>query len=104
MKGNDLIRQLVLESICNDYENVDQVILPEIVDKASNFGLHIDRPEIVEALAGLVAAGLAKAYLLSTQKPFFTELEGMPPLDTIETDLKTYFYITDSGRNLILSE
>ena len=31
------------------------------------------------------------------------ELTGMPPVDVVETDFKTYFYITKKGMELHLS-
>ena len=53
----------------DDYENVDQIILPTVAKlAASEYGLTIERPEVVSALAGLVADGLAKAYLLSGEQ------------------------------------
>jgi hypothetical protein len=52
----------------------------------------------------LIQDGLAKAYLLSPFEPFSTELEGMPPLDVIEQDFETYFYVTKKGMDLQLSE
>jgi hypothetical protein len=60
----------------------------------------IERSEIVDALAELIQDGLAKAYLLSPFEPFSTELEVMPPLDVIEQDFETYFYVTKKGKDL----
>ena len=57
----------------------------------------IERSEIVEALAWLIENGLARAYLLSCFEPHSTELEGMPKIDPVEQDFKTYFYITKKG-------
>jgi hypothetical protein len=50
----------------------------------------------------LIAEGLAKAYLLSGAKPI--ELQGTPPLDLIEENFKTYFYITKKGTDFHLSD
>ncbi|HSP68319.1 MAG TPA: hypothetical protein VLN48_11365 [Bryobacteraceae bacterium] len=83
---------------------MDQVILPNVAKGAVKCGLSIERSEIVDALAGLIEDGLAKAYLLSTREPFSTELQGMPPLDVIEEYFETYFYITKKGKNLLLSD
>jgi hypothetical protein len=57
----------------------------------------------VDALAGLIQDGLAKAYLLAPFEPFSTELQGMPPLGIIEEDFETYFYATKKGIDLRLS-
>ncbi len=103
MDRSELIRLMVLNEICDDFENVDQVILPQIAKEVAKCGLVIERSEIVDALAGLVKDGLAKAYLLSPYEPFSTELQGMPPLDVIEEDFETYFYVTKKGMDLQLS-
>ena len=47
---------------------------------------------------------MAKAYRLSCFEPFKEDLEGMPPLDVIETYFKTYFYITKKGMERQLSD
>jgi hypothetical protein len=52
-------------------------------------------------LAGLIADGLAKAYVLSSRKPHATELPEMPSLEIVEEDFKTYFYITRKGLDLL---
>ena len=99
----ELVRLLVLCEICDDYENVDQIILPNVAKRAAKCGLVIERSEIVNALAGLVQDGLAKAYRLSPFEPYSTELQGMPPLDVIEEFFETYFWATKKGIDLQLS-
>ena len=96
----ELVRLLVLREICDDYENVDQIILPRVAKDAAKCGLVIERSEIVNALAGLVQHGLAKAYLLSPFEPYSTELQRMPALDVIEEEFETYFYVTKKGLDL----
>lgn len=90
---------MVLNEICDDFENVDQTILPAVAKDCAKLGFVVDRSEIVRALAGLVEDGLAKGYVLDGHSgdPFSGELPGMPPLDQIERDFKTYFYITERG-------
>src|SRR5271170_4440732 len=104
MHRSELIRRMVLNAICDDYENVDQVILSDVAGDGAKLGLTIVRSEIVDALAGLVADGLAKAYLLSSREPCSTELQGMPSLDVAEENFATYFYITKKGMELHLSD
>jgi hypothetical protein len=103
MERNELIRRMVLNDICDDYENVDQVIFPEVVETAARLGLTITRPEVVQALAELIERGLAKAYRLSRTEPI--DYEGMPPMmDVVEEDFATYFFRTKEGLELILSD
>ena len=99
MDRREVIRLLVLNEISDDFENVDQIILPHVVKATAKCGLAVGRAEIVDALAGLVRDGLAKAYILSSAKrdPFSGELPDMPPLDVIEENFETYFYITKEG-------
>ena len=98
----ELVRRLVLNSICDFGENVDQCILPELIADGAKCGLTIDRPEVVGTLEGLVEDGLAKASLLSPWEPE-AEIQGMPPMDQIEEFFKTYFFITEKGMELHLS-
>jgi hypothetical protein len=102
MDRNELIRWMVLDEICDDYENVDQIILPDVARDCAKLGFVVDRSNIVKALGELIEGGLAKAYLLSGTKP--EELRGMPSLDVIEEDFKTYFYVTPKGKELHLSD
>lgn len=99
MNRTEFLHRLVLNTICDDFENVDQVILREVAEQGATCGLTIRRADVVEALRGLVEAGLAKAYDLpgSSADPFSGELAGMPPLDVAEEHFRTYFYITKKG-------
>jgi hypothetical protein len=51
MNRAELVRLMVLNEICDDYENVDQIIFPQVARQAAKCGLAIERPEIVDALA-----------------------------------------------------
>jgi hypothetical protein len=103
MKRSELIRR-ILNEICDDYENVDQIILPHVEKNGGKLGFAVERSEIVRALAELVADGLASAYLLSGTEPCSIELQGMPPLDVVEENFETYFYITRKGMDFHLSD
>lgn len=94
---------MVLDEISDDYENVDQIILPNVANQCAKLGFVVERPQVVKALAELIANGLAKAYLLSSTEPA-KELPGMPPLDMVEDHFETYFYITKKGMDLHLSD
>lgn len=100
----EFVRRAVLASICDDYENVDQVILRQVAEEGSKQGIAVDRSEIVSALAALIEGGLAKAYTLSCTEPFSVELGGMPELDVIEMDFATYFLATKKGVELHLAD
>ena len=103
MERSELIRRMVSE-ISDDYENVDQIILPHVTKDCAKLGLAVERSEIVQSLGKLIVDGLAKAYLFAGREPFPTELQGMPPLDRVEEDFKSYFYITKKGLDLHLSD
>ena len=104
MERRELMRRLVFNWISDDFENVDQIILPNVTRHGSELGLTVERSDIVNALEGLIQDGLAKAYILSGREPFETELLGMPPLDVVEENFKTYFYITKKGMDLHLAD
>ncbi|MEO8099259.1 MAG: hypothetical protein ABI811_16260 [Acidobacteriota bacterium] len=100
MNRSQFVQSLVLGSICDDFENVDQVILRIIAEDGAKSGLTIERPEVVIALTCLVEAGLARAYELSSfggRDPFSGILSGMPQIDEVEEDFHTYFYVTEKG-------
>ena len=103
MNRRELVQRLVLNSISDDYENVDQVILRDVSEWAARCGLTVERAEVVDALAALIEAGLARAYLLSGTKPHVRELRGMPPMNVIESNFKTYFCLTKTGMDLHVS-
>jgi hypothetical protein len=82
------------------------VILQDVSAAGAKCGLATERSEVVDALAGLIENGLAKAYILTAteREPFSGELQGMPPMEVIEEDYKTYFYITTKGMDVHLSD
>jgi hypothetical protein len=100
MDRRELIRRLALREICDDYENADQIILPSIARALAPHGFTIERIEVVKAIADLVADGLARGFILSSFPPHETMLEGMPDIDVIEEDYRTYFLATSKGRQV----
>ena len=102
MTRPEFVQRLVLNTICDDFENVDRVILRDVADIGASCGLTIQRAEVVESLRALAEAGLARAYDLfpGIRDPFSGELHGMPPLDLVEHDFRTYFYVTRQGIEL----
>jgi hypothetical protein len=97
MDRDELVQRMVLSRICDDYENVDQSILPEVAENASGLGFTIERADVINALSNLVARGLAKCYIISGAEPFAAELEGMPSLDVAEQNHRTFFLATHEG-------
>lgn len=106
MERSELLRRLVLNSMCDDFENIDQIILPSVRRDGAMLGLTISRSDVVKTLTELINNGMAKAYLLdgSGTGPFSGELPGMPSVDIIEEDFKTYFYPTKKGMDFHLSD
>lgn len=94
---------MVLSEISADFENVDQMILPNVAEQCAKLGFAAGRSHIIEALGALVENGLAKAYVLSSKEPA-KELQGMPPMNVPEEHFVTYFYITTVGMEYLRSE
>ena len=99
MDRKGLVLRFVLNSICDDCENVDQIILNQVAEDGAKCGLTIERGEIVDALSGMIENGLAKAYALSCWEPA-RELQGMPDIRVPEEYFETYFYITEKGMDV----
>lgn len=100
-----LIQRLVLDKICDDYENVDQTILEEVTRDAPEFHLTITRSDVVAALEQLIALGLAKAYVAAGTPLRLVATAGMPSMDLVEEeDFRTWFYATPKGLDLQLND
>jgi hypothetical protein len=104
MTRRDLVRRLALNSISDDGENVDQIILDDVRESCVECGLHIERVEVVEALRDLVTSGLARAVILSQPPAESVDVDGMPPMDEVEEAFRTYFFITKKGMEVHLSD
>jgi hypothetical protein len=106
MTRSEFIRRLVLNATYDDFENVDQVILPPVAEVGAKCGQPIHRSDVVEALCALVGLGLVKAYKLSAtdSDPFSGEIQGMPPIAVPEEDFATYFYPTKQGMDFHLGD
>jgi hypothetical protein len=100
MTRNDFIRRFVLNEICDDYENLD-VLQSVIANESSRCGLEISRDEIVQGIAELIEAGLAKAYKLTPTRRPAEEIPGVPPLDQIDN---YYFWATPRGLDVQASD
>jgi hypothetical protein len=99
MTRAEFVQRLILNSMCDDFENVDQVVLRDVSEVAAKCVTDRRASRGREESAGARRRGLAKAYDLSTgnSDPFSGELRDMRPLDTPEVDFSTYFYPTSKG-------
>jgi hypothetical protein len=101
----ELVLRIVLNEISNDYENLHQ-ITKQVRRTSSDCGMTISVHEILQALADLVAAGLAKPYRLSNG---VKGIDGMPPAGEIgspdEPDVEdAFFWITKKGMKIHVAE
>ena len=98
MKRDELVRQLVLAEIADDYEEPDH-IWENVAQRAEMCSLPVERAMIARILLELVDLGLARAYDLSLRGPA-RELDTAPPLEQIA---KYYFWITPQGKDVHLT-
>jgi hypothetical protein len=90
----NLLRNLVLSAISNDYEDIP-TITSEVTGWAAEQGLHVTVGEILATLIELLQLGHAKAYR-------FIPPYNLPPevvcLTQITEDNDCYFFITPYGQ------
>jgi len=96
----DFIRRAVLNACCDDWENIDQQMLQQAAEYCAKCGITIGRPDVVETLAELLKDGLVQAYGPPSGYP----LDAMPAVDQPEEYFETYFYLTDKGMELHMSD
>jgi hypothetical protein len=92
---SELVRMLVLNEICDDYENLAVSIEMPIKERGGRCGLYIEKEEIVEALTELFDLGWAKAYHLDGERT--TVFKTMPSLTEMEDFSGAWFYRTEEG-------
>lgn len=88
---------LVLDAICDDYENLHQIT-------KHLSGLSLETSEILQTLSDLIDAGLARAYRLDNTAE---ELPGMPSSNEVGSPCESaigdpWFYLTEAGMKLHL--
>ncbi len=98
----ELVQRLVLNSICDDYENLVVSIKPAIDRDARDCGIEISELEIVDALRNLVDLGWAKAYRLGGKNA--VEFDQMPTIDEMRDFYGAWFHITDAGMKVQLAD
>lgn len=96
MTRAELIRRCVLDSFCDDYEDIAQIT--KYIDEVSRAtGLAISHDEIIQALSDLIELGYAKAWDLQRwPDPSTTENQEAPPREEIEP-LNPRFARTEAG-------
>jgi hypothetical protein len=53
MTREEFVQRLIVNAMCDDFENVDQVILRDVAGVAAKCGLTVERPELVQNLRAL---------------------------------------------------
>jgi hypothetical protein len=94
---SDLVRMLVLNEICDDYENLTISIMPPVVERGRQCGVKVEKSDLVRALNELIESGLAKAYWLRGDGRPVEEFETMPTLSQMEDPYGAWFLVTEEG-------
>lgn len=92
----------VLDELCDDYEEIG-LITENVTRAGAKCGAHLDRDDVLRALAELIESGLAKAWRLDSTGQAPVGIQGMPSMVEIE-DSDCYFLITENGMELQLGE
>src|ERR1700722_17851640 len=92
---NDFIRDLLLNSMAEDYENL-QIIIRDVTNWGERRHVRPTRTEVVSAIEKVIADGYAQSFLLSPRPPHST---------AVAFDLKRvddlYFYLTPVGKKIL---
>jgi hypothetical protein len=107
MSRAELIRMLVLTSIADDYENLEQ-IAKGVTRMSTECGMSVSAFEILDALADLIESNTAKACRSDSFKNRWTELDGMPERTEIGSRCETatddaWFWVTERGKQMVLA-
>jgi hypothetical protein len=96
MTRAELTRMFVLNSFCDDYEDIEQ-ITKQTDELGPKCGLTISHDDIILALRELIDLGYAKAWdLTQPKREPIKEYQGMLSLEEI-TALDPYFFRTQRG-------
>ena len=85
----------VLSAVSDDYEDINQIL--NYLHRFHEVSLSpATKGEVAEAMADLIASGLAQAYLLSPQPPHSTKVDFDPSrIDEL------WFYVTPEGKKFV---
>lgn len=93
----ELLRMFVLDSIADDYENLE-IICGDVSAMSTRCGLLIQCADVTQALISLIASGLASPYKL---RPTAIKIEGIPAIEALGD---YYYLVTEKGREVQLSD
>ena len=103
MTRGELLRLLILEDVCDDYEEIEH-ITGSVTVLAQKCGINVTRDEIVQELMNPIDAALVKAYRLFSSRRPAEAFDGRPPLTELEeSGGYTYFLITENGMKVHLA-
>ena len=88
MERDELARSIAMDAIADDYEDL-QTVVGDVSSWSSEQGVALTQTEILEALTGLLDAGLAETYHLDPNCAA-QPLQGYAP--------GCYFLLTDRGK------
>jgi len=100
MDRDSEVRMLVLNSMVDDFENLDQIIFPTVRSDGRLLGWEIERGEVVTHLAELVESGFVGAFRLASEPPHEIRLDRMPELQPDVDSKDIHFYPTAAGFQL----
>jgi hypothetical protein len=92
--ANRVVRDFVLRSISDDYENVDK-ILEDVGVWGADQGVSPARDEVLRALEGLLREGYAEAFAF--EYPFKEAVRTEYSSDLADS---LWFYVTPTGKRL----
>jgi hypothetical protein len=101
---SELVRRLVLNEICDDYENLAVSIEMPVKEWGGRCGLFVEKEEIVQALKELVELGWAKAYRFVRSSGPPEEIDRFPTIEDMEDPYGAWFYRTAEGLKAQLAE
>jgi len=105
MTRAELLRRFVLNSVCDDTEDLEHVYY-DFYRSATWCVTWIERADVMDALIEAIEDGYVKAYRVIEGRPaaHLGEVQGVPALEEMETPHAIVFGLTPKGRALHLSE
>jgi hypothetical protein len=96
----EFVRRLVLNEICDDYEDLEMVN-KWVFKTSARCGLTVTQSDVIKSLIVLIESGMAKAYRFEPMAKGPNEVNGPLQLDEIQ---KFYFWATQQGIDLQVSD
>jgi hypothetical protein len=107
MTRAELIRMLVLNSIADDYENLEQ-IAKDVTRMSTECGVSVSTDEILNGLSDLIESNLATAYRFDRFRDRWIEFKSMPERSEIGSPRETnindaWFWVTERGKEMVIA-